>query len=128
MPQYMLLIYNSAESRPTPEQLAEDHPKWMQYTQDLQDAGVFVHGDALQGADVATTVREQGGEIQLTDGPFAETKEYLGGYYVIDVPDLDKAIEYASRMPNLYYGSVEVRPTWDPAAMAQAFDQAGAEA
>jgi hypothetical protein len=113
MPQYMLLIYNRADSRPTPEQLEAEMPKWIDYTQKLKDDGVHLAGDALQGAEVATTVRSRDGEIQLTDGPFAETKEYLGGYYVVDCPDLDKALEYASRMPNLHYGSVEVRPVWD---------------
>ena len=128
MPQYMLLIYNSAEQRPSPEVLANDHPKWDAYTQTLKDDGVYVNGEAIQGADTATTVREQDGEIQLIDGPFAETKEYLGGYYVIETPDLDKALEYASRMPNLYYGCVEVRPVWDLTQMAESFTQARAEA
>ena len=128
MPQYMLLIYNSAESRPAPEQLAEDHPKWGAYTEKLKDDGVYVNGDALQGVEVATTVRAKGGEIQLIDGPFAETKEYLGGYYVIETPNLDKALEYAAQMPNLYYGCVEVRPVWDTTQMIEAFQQAEAQA
>jgi hypothetical protein len=128
MPQYMLLIYNSAEERPSPEKLAEDHPKWGAYTQTLKDDGVFVNGDALQGVEVATTVRQSESEIQLIDGPFAETKEYLGGYYVIETPNLDKALEYAAQMPNLYYGSVEVRPVWDTTQMMEAFARAAAEA
>jgi hypothetical protein len=113
MPHYMLLIYAPVDNRPSPEQLAAEHPKWMQYTQTLKDEGVFVDGDALQGIEVATTVRSRDGEIQLTDGPFAETKEFLGGYYVIDCPDLDTALGWASRVPNIDYGSVEVRPVWD---------------
>lgn len=128
MPQYMLLIYNSAESRPSPEVLAEDHPKWGAYTQKLKDDGVYVGGDALQGVEVATTVRSREGEVQLIDGPFAETKEYLGGYYVIDTPDLDRALEYAAQMPNLYYGCVEVRPVWDVAPAIESFTRAQAEA
>ena len=84
MPQYMLLIYSTT---PSPDQLAEEHPKWGAFTQELKDSGAFVNGDALQGVDVATTVREIDGELQLTDGPFAETKEHLGGYYTIDVPE-----------------------------------------
>ena len=63
--------------------------------------------------DTATTVRERDGQTQFTDGPFAETKEFLAGYYLVDCPDLDTALDHASRMPNIAYGSVEVRPIWD---------------
>ena len=86
------------------------HPRWNAYTQSLGEAGVLVAGDALDGIDTATTVRERGGETVLTDGPFAETKEILGGYYLIDVPDLDAALKWAAQVPNAPYGSVEVRP------------------
>ena len=113
MPQYMLLIYNPVDSPVTPEQMAEMGPRWDAYTKRLQDAGVLVGGDALERADVATTVRERDGETQFTDGPFAETKEFLAGYYLIDCPDLDTALEHASHMPNIAIGSVEVRPIWD---------------
>ena len=78
------------------------------------DAGVFVGGDALERADVATTVRERDGQTQFTDGPFAETKEFLAGYYLVDCPDLDTALDHASRLPAVGFGgSVEVRPVWD---------------
>lgn len=126
MPQYMLLLYMPTEGRPSPEQSAAEMPKWAEYTQNLIDSGAFVAGDALQGTDLATTVRSRDGEIQVTDGPFAETREYLGGFYTIDVPDLDTALQYAERIPNVHYGSVEVRPVWDqtqspdPAGQAQA--------
>jgi hypothetical protein len=113
MPQYMLLIYQPVESPLTPEQLQEMGPRWDAYTQSLQEAGVFVGGDALERPDVATTVRERGGQTHFTDGPFAETKEFLAGYYAIDCPDLDTALSHAARMPNIAYGSVEVRPVWD---------------
>lgn len=128
MPQYMLLIYNSAEDRPGPEKLAEDLPKWGAYTEQLKRDAVYVNGDALQGVEVATTVRAPNAEVQLIDGPFAETKEYLGGYYVIETPNLDKALEYAAQMPNLYYGSVEVRPVWDQSQMPEAFEHAESQA
>ena len=130
MPQYMLLIYNPVDSPMTPEQMAEMGPRWDAYTKSLTDAGVFVGGDALEPADVATTVRERGGETQFTDGPFAETKEFLAGYYLLDCPDLDTALEHAARMPNIAYGSVEVRPVWDrtgPQATSRA-QVAGAQA
>lgn len=113
MPQYMLLIYNPVDSPITPEQMAELGPRWDAYTKSLTDAGVFVAGDALEPADVATTVRVRDGQTQFTDGPFAETKEFLAGYYLVDCPDLDTALDHASRMPNVAYGSTEVRPVWD---------------
>ena len=113
MPQYMLLIYNPLESPLSPEELGEVGPRFGAYTQGLQNAGVLLAGDALEGVEIATTLREHDGEVQITDGPFAETKEYLAGYYLIDCPDLDSALDHASRMPNLAYGSVEVRPVWD---------------
>src|SRR4051794_1377568 len=92
MPQYMLLIYSPIEGRPSPEEMEAELPRWFEYTQQLQDAGVMAAGDALQGAETATTVRVRDGETLLTDGPFADTKELLGGYYVLDVPDLDTAL------------------------------------
>lgn len=124
MPQYMLLIYNPVEGGPSPEQMAEQLPRWGQYTQDLKDAGLYAAGDALQGTDVATTVRVRDGETQITDGPFAETKEFLAGYYVLDAPDLDTVLEQAARVPNVHYGSIEVRPIWDTSQMESAAGQA----
>ena len=70
----------------------------------------MVSGDALHGPDAATTVRVRDGKTLVTDGPFAETKEALGGYYLVDVPDLDAALARAAKMPNIAYGSIEVRP------------------
>jgi hypothetical protein len=123
MPQYMLLIYSPMQNDLTPEELAAQMPRWGEYTQGLKDAGIFVAGDALQGVDVATTVRVRDGETQITDGPFAETKEYLGGFYILDCPDLDTALAHAARMPSIEYGSAEVRPvlqmTGSPADAAQ---------
>jgi hypothetical protein len=113
MPQYMLLIYTPVESPLSPEELQAQAPRWDEYTQGLQDAGVLVGGDALEGPDIATTVRERDGQTQFTDGPFAETKEFLAGYYLVECPDLDTALDHASRMPSIDYGSVEVRPVWD---------------
>src|SRR3954471_7613910 len=115
MPQYMLLIYQPADG-PPPEETAAETPAWMQYTQGLQDDGVMVHGAALQGLDTATTVRVRDDETQIVDGPFAETKEFLAGYYLLDCPDLDAALAYAARIPNIRYGSTEVRPVLDLSA------------
>jgi hypothetical protein len=110
MPQYMLLIYTPAEGGLSPEEAQAELPRWAQYTQDLQDAGVMVAGDALQPVETATSVRIQDGETVVTDGPFADTKEVLGGYYIIDVPNLDEALKWAARIPSAPRGPVEVRP------------------
>jgi hypothetical protein len=115
MPQYMLLIYTPVDGPPIEEQ-AEEMSAWYEYTQSLQEAGALVAGDALQGVDVATTVRVRHGERQITDGPFAETREFLGGYYLLDCPDLDTALEHAARIPNIHYGSTEVRPVMQMSA------------
>jgi hypothetical protein len=128
MPQYMLLIVNPLEGGPSPEEQQAQMPKWGQYTQDLTDAGLFVEGDPLTGVDTATTVRVRDGETQITDGPFAETKEFLAGYYKIEAPDLDTALEWAARMPNIEYGAVEVRPVWDISAAQAGAGQAQATA
>jgi hypothetical protein len=112
MPQYMLLIYTPVGGPPFEDQ-REQMSAWFEYTKGLQDAGVLVAGDALQGLETATTVRVRDGETQIIDGPFAETKEFLGGYYILDCPDLDAALAYAARVPNIHYGSTEVRPILD---------------
>jgi hypothetical protein len=79
-------------------------------TQQMRDTGVFIAGDQLQPTSAATTVRERNGERLITDGPFAETKEQLGGYYLIDAESLDEAIEWAAKLPTVRHGSIEVRP------------------
>jgi hypothetical protein len=113
--QYILLIYGDEQG--WSEASAEDVGKMMQeyddYTRWLRDSGRYVAGEALQTTDQATTVRVRDGETMTTDGPFAETKEQLGGFYVIEAADLDEAIEAARRLPAAAYGSVEVRPIMD---------------
>ena len=86
--------------------------RWFDYTEEMRSAGVTSAGEALQPTATATSVRSggDGGEPLVTDGPFAETKEQLGGYYVLDVPDLDEAIKWASKCPGVAYGTVELRP------------------
>jgi hypothetical protein len=91
----------------TREQLYE---AFKQYSQDLMDAGVLRAGGELKPTGTATTVRLREGKLTTTDGPFAETKEQLGGYYIIDVPNLDEAIKWAARCPLARSGSIEVRP------------------
>jgi hypothetical protein len=118
MPQYLLLIYGPAEGGPGPDEQANLFERWNDFTQSLKDAGIYMAGDALQGIDNATTVRQRDGQTQITDGPFAETKEILGGYYLVDAPDLDTVLEHARSTPNIGWGSVEVRPVWDYNARA----------
>jgi len=111
---YLLLIYGDESARSgevTPEGIQAQMKGWTDYTDWLNQKGWHRAGEGLQPTQTATTVREQNGKVMTTDGPFAETKEQLGGYYLIDAPNLDDAIEAASKSPNVSYGgSVEVRP------------------
>lgn len=106
--QYMLLIYDDEAKAGEPDDA--EMAKWFEVTQAMQEAGVMVGGEALHPTPTATTVRVQNGETVTTDGPFAETREQLGGYYIVDVSDLDAAIEWAARLPSADRGPVEIRP------------------
>jgi hypothetical protein len=86
---------------------------WTDYTQELIEAGAFVAGDGLQSSTTATTLRVQNGERLLTDGPFADTKEQVGGFYTIECKDLDEAIDWAAKMPSAEYGLTEIRPVME---------------
>lgn len=112
---YMLLI-NSDESH-YPEMSDEDMSRLMDdyrtFTENLEKDGAFKESYRLQPTSTATTVRVRDGKTLTTDGPFAETKEQFGGYYLIDVPDLDAALGWAAQVPSATYGSVEVRPVWE---------------
>lgn len=112
MAEYLLLIYSdeSAMADASEEDAATMMKSYGEYTQWLADQGWMRGGDALHGTDQATSVRVAGGERVVSDGPFAETKEQLGGYYLIDVDNLDDAIEAAGRCPGAHHGTVEVRP------------------
>ncbi len=109
---HALLIYNDPADAPAPEspEGQAEFQSWLSYTEELGRSGVLKAGEALHPQESATTVRRRDGETVVTDGPFAETKEVLGGFYVIDVEDLDAALAWAEKMPNIAYGSVEVRP------------------
>jgi hypothetical protein len=124
--QYLMLLSHTPDGWENPE--AAKPEDWTAYTLALQEAGIMVSGAGLQGADVATTVRVRGGERLLTDGPFADTKEHLIGFYVIDVPDLDTALAWAAKVPNVRTGSVEVRPVMPDAEAARADVTAAAAA
>jgi hypothetical protein len=110
--QYMLLIYaNEAETSGLPaDAMKQMHAEYGEFTKGIIDSGHFKAGDALQAATTATTVRVRGGKQLVTDGPFAETREQLGGYYLIEAKDLDEARGIAARIPGAKHGSIEVRP------------------
>ncbi len=112
--QYILLIYGHekimAKMGNDAEAQKKMHEAFMQYTKDLQGAGILRGGAELKPVHTATTVRVKDGKTITTDGPFAETREQLGGYYIIDVPHLDEAVKWAARCPTANGGSMEVRP------------------
>jgi hypothetical protein len=110
---YTILIYETATDFDSRGDAARREAYWgayKAYTLALKEAGVMVGGAALQPPPTATTVRRRDGRRDVQDGPYAEAKEQLGGYYVIDVPDLDRALEWAARCPAAASGAVEVRP------------------
>ena len=108
--QYLLLIYSGEGSEPQPGTPEGDahYNAYMKYTEDL--GAKKLGANALNSVSTATTVRVREGKTQTTDGPFAETKEQLGGYYLVDAKDLDEAIELAAKIPSAKFGSIEVRP------------------
>jgi len=112
--QYILMLYSqeSGWSKLTRSEQEQAVAAYGAFTEALKKAGVFVGANRLQASSAATTVRVANGTSQVLDGPYADTKEQLGGYYVIDVPDLDAAISWAARCPAASHGIVEVRPLW----------------
>jgi hypothetical protein len=111
---YLLLIYTQEfDSPPSPEDAAREYAAYDAFTREVNQRGVFQAGEALHATSAATTVRVRDGEVLTTDGPFAETKEALGGFYLIDARDLDEAIELAAMIPGAARGSIEIRPIWD---------------
>lgn len=100
---YMLLIYTP------PEGGESEMQEWFDYTEELAEAGVLVAGDPLDDVSTAVTVRVRDGETLVTDGPFAETREVLGGYYIVDVDDIEQAKYWAAKLPSARHGSSEVR-------------------
>ena len=108
---YLLLICTDGTFDPADHEPAEfDAQPWVD---EMTRRGVRLTGSRVRNASDATTVRVRGGETLVTDGPFAETKEQIGGYYVVDCKDLDEAIEVAAKIPGAQIGTIEVRPIWD---------------
>ncbi|TMJ89199.1 MAG: YciI family protein [Alphaproteobacteria bacterium] len=112
--QYLLMIYqNEAEYGKIDEAASKKMlEEYGAFTQSIIQSGNFKGGDRLQPATTATTVRVRDGKTLTTDGPFAETREQLGGYYLIEAKDLDAALAIAARIPGARFGSIEVRPIW----------------
>ncbi len=110
--QYLCLIYEAESAIPSRPQEEQDTimSEYFAFTNQVRESGKFVAGDALMPTETATTVRVRDGNIVTTDGPFAETKEQLGGYYLLECNDLDEAIELAGKIPSSKWGSIEVRP------------------
>ncbi|MGO8800252.1 MAG: YciI family protein [Roseiarcus sp.] len=110
--QYMLLIYGDEAARgsATKEQMSQMFAAYGAYTEAMKKAGVFKAGDPLEASSTATTVRASNGKTKVLNGPYAETREQLGGYYLIEAADLDAALSWAARCPGAQVGAIEVRP------------------
>lgn len=112
--QYMLLIYTNPDAfmKMTPEQQSQGLAAYQSYMQALTKADVLKASNRLQPTSAATTVRVDNGKTQVLNGPYAETKEQLAGYFLIDVADIDAAVSWAARCPGSSHGTIEVRPIW----------------
>lgn len=112
---YLLLIYgdDSAPMDPEAPETQDILEAYNGFNDEINKRGIHLGSNALQPVATATTVRVRDGEVLMTDGPFAETKEQLGGYYLVDCADLDEAIEVAAKIPGAKFGSIEVRPIWE---------------
>jgi hypothetical protein len=112
--QYLLLIYGQEEAMASApkEAVTQMSAAYAAYTEAMKKAGVLRGGERLHPSSDATTVRASNGKAQVLNGPYAETKEQLGGYYMIEAPDLDAALVWAKRCPGAQHGAIEVRPIW----------------
>ena len=112
---YMLILASNPADEPKPDSdtFGPYMGEWAAYSQALVEAGAMVTGEALEGAETASTVQIRDGKRIVTDGPFIESKEVIGGYYVIDVANLDEALDWAAKIPNAHFGTVEVRPVME---------------
>lgn len=111
---YLLMIYASEaqENAMPPEDMGKMMQAYGAYSEALVKAGAMQGGERLRPATDATSVRVRGGKTEVLNGPYADTREQLGGYYLIDVPDLDAALAWAARCPSSSFGTIEVRPVW----------------
>ncbi|MEM8884384.1 MAG: YciI family protein [Planctomycetota bacterium] len=112
---YVLLIASeeSIDAARSPAEEAELMQEYGVFSQEVDAAGAMRGGERLRPTDRATTVRVRDGEALITDGPFAETKEHLGGFYIVEAANLDEAVAWAAKIPSAKFGAVEVRPIWE---------------
>lgn len=112
---YILLIYGNENPNPAPttEEMNAEMNAYNAFTQEVSERGVLLSGDALHPTSAATTVRVRDSKVLTTDGPFAETKEQLGGFYMVQCNNLDEAIEWAAKIPGAQHGSIEIRPVME---------------
>lgn len=112
---YLLLIYTSEteDANRTPAEQEANMGAYNAFTNEIREKGLMLGGEALHPTTEATTVRVRSGKTTTTDGPFAETKEQLGGFYMLECENLDQAIEYAAKIPGAADGSIEIRPVWE---------------
>ena len=127
---YALLIYTAEATEAPPEDVAKaEIDGYNAFTAHLRDRGVYEAGEALDTTSTATTVRVRDGKTLTTDGPYAETKEALGGFYLVEAADLDEAIAYAAMIPGAHHGAIEVRPIYEwTAGLAEAVGAGSANA
>jgi hypothetical protein len=127
MSQYMLLVYQEEVDPDEQAKREVELPMFVELHRNLREAGLLVGVQRLRSVESATSVRVRGGETEITDGPFALTKEVLAGYYVLDCADLDEALKQAARVPAARYGTVEVRPVMPPDEWLNVARKAGAD-
>lgn len=118
---YLLMIYanEAAEAAMTPDQLGALLQRYGAYTKELVEAGAMVAGEALRETATARSVRVREGQSLVTDGPFAETREQLGGFYLIEAGSMEEALEWAAKIPSAEVGTIEVRPIMDYGSMVE---------
>ncbi|MCP4421480.1 MAG: YciI family protein [Chloroflexi bacterium] len=113
--QYLLMIYGNEQqdAQRSPEESEANMQAYYAFTSELRESGAMVGGEALHPTNSATTVRVRNDQISSTDGPFAETKEQIGGYYMVNCDNLDEAIKWAAKIPGAKDGCIEIRPVWE---------------
>jgi hypothetical protein len=127
MSQYMLLVYHEEVDPAEQAEREKEMPLFVELHRNLREAGLLVGVQRLHSTDSATSVRVREGETEITDGPFAVTKEVLAGYYILECADLDEALKVAARLPSARFGTVEVRPVMAPDQWLNVSRNAGAD-
>ena len=110
---YVLLVCSDESEQSTPEEADERYAAYMKCQEEMESRGVLVARERLRPTSASTTVRLRKGELVIADGPFAETKEQIAGYFVVEANDLDEAVDLASLIPAARHGTIEVRPVWE---------------